>query len=123
MQKRIPKGVSQHGRILQTSEANLVAKRVAVAETFLAQVLESGSSRRLARNERLLASAVSRPRLPFGGYQRLLPARGRLDETELQQIGSHMAEQLERRVANPGAILGLQFARGKIGEHVHPRHR
>jgi hypothetical protein len=75
---------------------------------FLAQVLERGSSCRDAL-QRVSAwwqvhfSAQGSPSSDTSGY---CQARARLDERVLQQIGTQVAEQLQRQVANQQLWLG-----------------
>ena len=75
---------------------------------FLAQVLERGSSCRDAL-QRVSAwwqvhfPAQGSPSSDTSGY---CQARARLDETVLQQIGTQVAEQLERQVTNQQLWLG-----------------
>ena len=75
---------------------------------FLAQVLERGSSCRDAL-QRISAwwqvhfPDQASPSSDTSGY---CQARARLDETVLQQIGSEVAEQLERQVTNDQLWLG-----------------
>ena len=75
---------------------------------FLAQVLERGSSCRDALQRLSAWWQVQFPRLgsPSADTSAYCQARGRLDETVLQQIGSEVAKQLERRVTNHQLWLG-----------------
>src|SRR5260370_2251135 len=80
---------------------------------FLAQVLERGSSCRDALQRISAWWQVHFPGQgsPSGDTSAYCQARARLDETVLQQIGSDVAEQLERQVTNDQLWLGR---RGKI---------
>jgi hypothetical protein len=75
---------------------------------FLAQVLERGSSCRDALQRMSAWWQVQFPgqRSPSTDTSAYCQARGRLDETVLQQIGSEVAEQLERQVTNDQLWLG-----------------
>ena len=75
---------------------------------FLAQVLERGSSCRDALQRvsawwQVHSPAQSSPSADTSGY---CQARARLEEAVLQQIGTQVAEQLERRVTNQQLWLG-----------------
>src|SRR5260370_26226272 len=80
---------------------------------FLAQVLERGSSCRDALQRMSAWWQVHFPGQgsPSADTSAYCQARARLDETVLQQIGSDVAEQLERQVTNDQLWLGR---RGKI---------
>ena len=69
---------------------------------FLAQVLERGSSCRDALQRISAWWQVQFPGQgsPSADTSAYCQARGRLDETVLQQIGSDVAEQLQRQVSN-----------------------
>jgi hypothetical protein len=75
---------------------------------FLAQVLERGSSCRDALQRMSAWWQVHFPGQgsPSADTSAYCQARGRLDETVLQQIGSDVAEQLQRRVTNDELWLG-----------------
>src|SRR5258708_33792720 len=75
---------------------------------FLAQVLERGSSCRDALQRMSAWWQVHFPGQgsPSADTSAYCQARGRLDETVLQQIGSDLAAHLQRRVTNDELWLG-----------------
>src|SRR5260370_4957957 len=78
---------------------------------FLAQVLERGSScrdalQRISAWWQLHFPDQGSPSSDTSGY---CQARARLDEAVLQQIGTQVAEQLERQVTNEQLLLGRRL--------------